>query len=147
MKHQSARRSSLFLMELILAILFFSLASAVCIRLFVKAHTIGNDTQNLNRAVTQSQSAAEILSGCDGNLSDLQTFFPESRADGSQLTVYYTDTWSYTEASSYTYRMEITCEKDTDPVQYKITVLNRDGSEIYELHTAYHTPVKIEEAE
>ena len=31
--------SSLFLMELILAILFFSVASAVCVQLFARAHT------------------------------------------------------------------------------------------------------------
>ena len=35
---QKGHRSSLFLLELILVIFFFSLASAVCIQLFVKAH-------------------------------------------------------------------------------------------------------------
>ena len=34
MRHRLQRRSNLFLMEIILAILFFSIASAVCIRLF-----------------------------------------------------------------------------------------------------------------
>ena len=37
MRRKANTRSSLFLMELILAILFFSLASAVCLRMFAKS--------------------------------------------------------------------------------------------------------------
>ena len=52
-------RSSLFLMELIIAILFFSLAGAVCIRLFVTAHSISQNTIARNHAITQTQNLAE----------------------------------------------------------------------------------------
>ena len=41
----SSSRSGLLLMEIIIAILFFSLASAICLQLFVKAHNLGQDTQ------------------------------------------------------------------------------------------------------
>lgn len=37
---KNSSRSGLFLLELIISILFFSMASAVCIRLFVQAHVI-----------------------------------------------------------------------------------------------------------
>lgn len=37
---KNASRSGLFLLELIISILFFSMASAVCIRLFVQAHVM-----------------------------------------------------------------------------------------------------------
>ncbi len=49
MKHRNrAQSSSLFLLELILAILFFSLASAVCVQFFVKSHLLSRDARNLN---------------------------------------------------------------------------------------------------
>ena len=51
MKKLSSSRSSLLLMELILAILFFALASAICLQLFVKASLLSRDTQELDRAV------------------------------------------------------------------------------------------------
>lgn len=41
MKHS---KSGLFLMELIVAFLFFSLASAICVQLFVKADTINEES-------------------------------------------------------------------------------------------------------
>lgn len=86
MKHS---KSSLFLMELILALLFFSLASTVCIRLFVKAHTISTDTQDLNYAVTQSQNLAEAFLGLDGDMEQLKLLFENSTLseDGKLLTI------------------------------------------------------------
>ena len=51
MKGTPAKRSSLFLLELIIAILFFSLTSAVCVQIFVRAHLISRQTQELNMAL------------------------------------------------------------------------------------------------
>ena len=47
MKRTPAKRSSLFLLELIIAILFFSLTSAVCVQFFARAHQISRQTQEL----------------------------------------------------------------------------------------------------
>lgn len=60
-------KSSLFLMELIISILFFSLASAVCIQLFVKAHVLNNRTQEHNQIVVWSQNLAELWRAYDGD--------------------------------------------------------------------------------
>ena len=49
-------------MELIIAILFFSLASAVCVRLFTSAHSLSVDSINLSNSVTWSQNLAEVPS-------------------------------------------------------------------------------------
>ena len=53
-------KSSLFLMEMIIAILFFSLASAVCIQLFVKSHLLGKTTTEENKALLMCQNFSEI---------------------------------------------------------------------------------------
>lgn len=57
MKRTPAKRSSLFLLELIIAILFFSLTSAVCVQFFARAHQI-------SRADTGTECALEKVSGC-----------------------------------------------------------------------------------
>lgn len=49
MKYQRHNNtSSLFLLELILAVLFFSVASALCIQIFTKAHLMSHDARDLN---------------------------------------------------------------------------------------------------
>ena len=48
MKRRIQRRSNIFLMEIIISILFFSIASAVCIQLFAKAKLQSDNTAALN---------------------------------------------------------------------------------------------------
>lgn len=60
-------KSSLFLMELIISILFFSIASAVCIQLFVKAHVLNNRTKDQNQIVVWSQNLAELWRAYEGD--------------------------------------------------------------------------------
>lgn len=79
MKHS---KSSLFLMELIIALLFFSLASTVCIRLFVKAHSLSSQTVDMNHAVNYAQNMAETFVGCEGDLQAMQTIL-----SGSELAL------------------------------------------------------------
>ena len=54
-------KSALFLMELIIVILFFALTSAVCMRVFIKAHDVAHDTESANYAVLWADNAAECF--------------------------------------------------------------------------------------
>lgn len=56
MKHS---QSSLFLMELIVAILFFALASAICMQLFVQAKIINNQSIEQEQAMRISSEIIE----------------------------------------------------------------------------------------
>lgn len=66
MKHS---RSGLFLMELIISILFFSLAGAVCIQLFVLSHNISRDTVDQNNAIVHAQNLADVWLSAEGDMS------------------------------------------------------------------------------
>lgn len=71
MKNKSSSKSGLFLMELILSILFFSLSGAICVQLFVKSHLISQESVDLNHAVEWCQNIAEIFYGCNGNVEEM----------------------------------------------------------------------------
>lgn len=75
-----ARSSSLFLMELILAILFFSVASAVCVQFFVRSHLLSRDSNALNHAVSECSGIAEAVCTTDSAeeaAALLQTLYPD----------------------------------------------------------------------
>lgn len=57
----TANPSSLFLLELIFAIFFFSLASAVCVQVFVKSHTLSTEAHDLTQASRKTEDAAELI--------------------------------------------------------------------------------------
>lgn len=71
MKRTSNSRSSLFLIELIIAILFFSLVSAVCLRAFARSHILTENARDLNAALMHVESTAELLRAGGHRLSTL----------------------------------------------------------------------------
>ena len=58
-------KAHLVLMEQLVMVLVFALAAAVCLRLFVGAETLANETVRQDEAVIAAQNAAELLkAGC-----------------------------------------------------------------------------------
>ena len=99
-----ARSSSLFLMELILAILFFSVASAVCVQFFVKSHLLNLESKALTHAVNECSGAAEIISTADSltdGLTLLQAQYPhadvqaDAKSAGRETPIYQLETKHY----------------------------------------------------
>lgn len=82
---RQTRKSSLFLMELIIAILFFSLSAAVCVRLFASAYLLGQESDYRDTAILQAQSMATLFQHADGALEDVLAF---ANATQSEAGVY-----------------------------------------------------------
>ena len=76
--HSSAK-SGLFLIEMIIAIAFFSLAAAICTNLFVRAHVISTGTRDVNLAVLKAQSVAEVFKAANGSPEKTVAYFSMRR--------------------------------------------------------------------
>lgn len=99
--------SSLFLMELILAILFFSVASAVCVQLFARAHTASEQSAALNRAVLAAESAAEAFKGA-ADLDEAARLTGAHAGDApGVLTAWYDRVWNPCAERDARYRLDI----------------------------------------
>ena len=104
-------KSSLFLLELIIAILFFSISAAACIQLFAKAHAVDIRTVEQNQAIIWSQNLAELWRHSNGDLTFVEKqikedyFFPEGSAvcnisgntanSAATLTFYFDKNWVF----------------------------------------------------
>ena len=103
---RSSSKSGLFLIELIIAIVFFAVSSAICTQLFVKAHVISTRSNDLNIAAQIAQSYAEnfklspagqpetLFYGADGALTQqeqavysLRTSLADNAAPASRAEV------------------------------------------------------------
>lgn len=94
MKYQRHNNtSSLFLLELILAVLFFSVASALCIQIFTKAHLMSQDARDLNFAVNEVSSMAEQTP--DDSLQDAAAYYNSSYASCEKADAVYVLTVHY----------------------------------------------------
>lgn len=90
----TARRSNLFLLELVLCLTIFVLCAAVCTALLVRARGLSRESEQLTQGVYLAQSAAEALrSGAplpqapQGYGLDVRTGGPEGGVYTASITV------------------------------------------------------------
>ncbi len=129
MKHS---KSGLFLMELIIALLFFSLASTICVHLFVKSSTLSDDTVELTYAVSQAQNLAEIYTACEGDIVQIHFLYPDSKILKDTLLVF--------EEDGYVSTIIFFPENKEGLIRGKIAIFNSSDEELYSLQVAHHIP-------
>lgn len=145
-RRSRAQSSSLFLMELILAILFFSVTSAVCVQFFVKSHLLSQESKALALAVNECSNIAELYDTSDSieeALSLLEANYPDvsiERGVQSAAVMYYDASFSPCKKGAASYFLNAAFAEDHSMLKANIRVTDSDGTVIYELNTDHHTP-------
>lgn len=148
---KNSRRSSLFLIELMISILFFSLCATVCMQFFAKSRLISDNSTTLEHAILQAQSAAEAFESGNGTMDDLKSAFPMGIASDDTFEIYYNNEWAECSADegSYILKLLITDENTySGLISADITVSSK-GSDlpVYQLHSDYHQPTEVSDYE
>lgn len=133
----TSHTSGLFLLELILAILFFSIASAICVQLFVKSHLLSRKAENLSIAVNECSDAAEIILSSDNQTELFERFdlaYPNAiwsdyENNEFQIEIFYHDDSKMTISCSISY-----LPSENSEIAAKILYVKQDINEpVYEL--------------
>lgn len=146
-----ARPSSLFLLELTLAILLFSLASAVCVQLFVQSHLLSRQAEELHRAVNECTSLAELIRASD-SMEECSLLFSQQYPHGEQaekdgktiFSVYYDADFTICpagEAAAYLLSLPLTESDGILTAELLFSSLDEDSASaaIYELTVQHYT--------
>ena len=109
-------------MELIIVILFFSIASVVCVQLFVNAYSTNRSTEQLSGGTVVIQNLSEAFLGCDGDLSALKdvlnsdgTEYALFGADGT-MSVSYNADFNEVSANEAAYTAHITLKDESGQI-------------------------------
>lgn len=138
MNRKSARRSSLFLLELMISILMFSVAAAWCTRLFVAARSVVSKTETQNRMQNLAAGYAEVfLASEDFEAFLLNEGAVEVEGEDQRKTVYwfwYDENCNVCKKEEATYHLStvITPEGDFEECSFAFGGVER-GDEIYHL--------------
>lgn len=165
-RRNRASSSSLFLMELIIAIFFFSAASAVCIQFFVKSHLLSAKSNALNHAVNECTSTAELIDaseGIDGSLNMLMRLYPNGTYPDTRLSsladsdadvrIYFDKDFQDCISQDAAYILTIHFAREEWMISTDMKVTSADGSQdteniddevIYELQTRHHIARRTE---
>lgn len=154
MKYQRHNNtSSLFLLELILAVLFFSVASALCIQIFTKAHLMSQDARDLNFAVNEVSSMAEQISAgtlhsdtaasSDDTASDPSTQMPDDSLQDA--AAYYDSSYASCEKADAVYVLTVHYEPEDTLLKAHISMDTiADNRNIYTLDVTKHRQRRAE---
>ena len=96
----------LFLVELVLAIGFFAMIAAVCVRLFAAAGLTAADSRAKSQAVLAAESAAECFKAAGGDLEKTAAYLGADAGQEDTLILYYDEDWQL-QTEPGTYRLKL----------------------------------------
>ena len=140
MNQHTHSRASLFLMELMLNILFFSVLVTICMQFLIKAHTLADSATALHRAATTCSSLAEIYqSGINGKES-LLVVYPDAILLNENLLIYFDEDFISCTEKACCYRAFISFSNDELQTAVISFSSNSSSDEIYHLEAAGYRP-------
>lgn len=139
-------KSSLFLIEMLIAIFFFALAAIVGTRLFALSQVMAKESSELNFAVSECASLAEVFEACKGDINAMSEIVGGS-LDEKYITIFYDENWQEKDEitdSAYRIKINVTSEENLAFVDITVCKLG-EGKDIYSLKEGRYFPQKISE--
>lgn len=137
-RHQHSR-SSLFLMEIILNILFFIIMVVLCLQLFFKANRLSENTRTLHQAVSVCDSIAQISQSTDSPIPVIVSLFADAGVTGDEISLYYNNAFAPCSKEGASYQA-ILIPQDTS-YKWKVSLIRIDSQQcLYELTFSNYRP-------
>ena len=92
MRQQNRSKSTLFLMELIIVIFFFSICAAICVNVFGSAQQMARDSHHLSNAVMPARSPPGCYKSADGDTGAAVELLDGAMSEDHGI-VYYDKEW------------------------------------------------------
>ncbi len=89
---KSNLKSNIVLMELIICILFFSLSTAVCVKIFAASYSLSKQSAALTGGVLAVQSMAEVYKAQNGDIKKTAKTLNLNTIN-EEITVFYDNRW------------------------------------------------------
>lgn len=99
-------KTPLFLMEVLIMLLVFSICAAVCLQLFAGAKGISEGSKNLDMAVVHAQKAAEYWKSTHGDLKETASLMG-ALPDEDGFKIYDEENLLHVEFTCKDYRADI----------------------------------------
>lgn len=158
--HNEHRKSSLFLLEILLNILLFCILSVSSLQFFMKALQLTEQTTTLQEAVFACNNVSAIYKNNDGSLDSLLDAYPYAIRTNRQVLIFFDKEYQECthESAEYYILIETTNEdsiridyyKDDDDVRYSLTAYRHTPLTPADLspvaYTNYRTQMKEDDS-
>ncbi len=133
-------RSSMFLMEIIINLLLFSILCVCSLQFFIKAYNLTENTTTLHHAVTACSNVASVYESGNGKTDIIYDTYPYAIYVNDQLLIFYDENYNECDREHGTYYILI--EKvDTLTNKISIRFYNKDGESCYSINACNYQPL------
>ncbi len=140
---KTKNKSNLLLIELILAVLFFSLAASICVKVMFSSYEISMENSILTKATITGDSLVTVFKEKDINrvCDIIKELYPSSDIMEKKFTIHLDNDFKDVSSENAKYNIEITVEDHEYTRNLVIRVLNLKKNKtnpkiIYSLSTA-----------
>ena len=135
-KVNTRSKSSLFLMEIIIVLCFFSLSAAICMKVFASAKVKTDYARDLTNATYAAESLAESFKAekLDGTM--MTTVYPNATNYDGIFTVYYDADWTIAKEYDGAFRATLEEHEEENVSVAQIIVYDEAGEAIFDMVAA-----------
>lgn len=144
MSKTNAHKNHLFLLEILLNILLFSILLSVCLQFFSKTYRLTSETTDLHRAVTTCTNAASIFESGDGTLTPLLSQYEHADQKDASVLIYLDQDFLECSKKDAVYSVTV-CLLPEDSASSRLSraqiTCYRDSEELYGITACRYTPL------
>lgn len=127
----------LVLMELVIALLFFSIAVSVCIQPFILSYTKSREAKQLNQSVFMAQSIAEIYKNSKGDVKEVAEYY-NAEIQESEYVLYLDDDGVLCDKENQI--LEVIFDEVQPDMNKLRIIINNDNKELYTIDVMAYAP-------
>ena len=133
-------KSSMFLLEILINILLFSVLCVCSLQFFIKSYQLTSDTTTLHHAVTACNNVAAVFQSGNGTLDSIEEVFSYSFTDGGQLYIYLDENYQECDSQSVAYYITIT-QQFTEIPSINIAFYENGEASSYSIDVYHYQPI------
>lgn len=127
-------KSVLFLMELTVCILFFSLAAIICLRIFINSLDISERSNSLTHGVIEVENAVQLIKSDRGELNSLCEYYgAEIDEEANKVDIWLNENYETCSENDKVYTLSVKNEKGEKIINSFIIFQDKEGNLIYSL--------------
>lgn len=133
-------KSSMFLLEILINILLFSVLCVCSLQFFIKSYQLTESTTTLHHAVTACNNVAAVYKTGDGSTDIIKQTFPNSITGDGQIYIYYDENYQECDSQNVIYYITIEKLKYHSPC-VRITFYKNGEEATYSIDAYHYIPI------
>lgn len=133
-------KSSMFLLEILINILLFSVLCVCSLQFFIKSYQLTENTTTLHHAVTACNNVAAVYEAGDGSLTSITDAFPNAISENGQTFIYFDENYQECDSQNVFYYITIE-EMNSDISSIRISFYKNGEDVSYSINAYYYQPL------